>query len=69
MLYNRKLAQHFCVIHLQHALVDLAPTILDSRDIIEIWRMFKERPTLDVQDEGHSGEIHVVLGLDLDCPR
>jgi hypothetical protein len=33
MLHNWKLAQHFRIVHLQHALVDLAPSVFDTRDV------------------------------------
>jgi hypothetical protein len=33
MLHDWKFTQHFCVVHLQHALVDLSPSIFDARDV------------------------------------
>jgi hypothetical protein len=59
MLHNRELTQHFCIVHLQHTLVDLAPSVFDARDIEQYGRVFPERTFLDIKDELNGTEIHI----------
>jgi len=59
MLDDWKLAQHFGIVHLQHALVDLSPAVFDARDVEQYRRMFPEWSLLDVDDELDSAVIHI----------
>lgn len=59
VLDDWELAQYFSVVHLQHALVDLSPAILDARDVEEDRRVFPEWTLLDVKDELDSTVVHV----------
>lgn len=67
MLHDRELAQHFCVVHLQHALVDLSPAIFDAGDVEEDGRVLPKRTLLDVVDELDCAEVHVAGLLFSDC--
>lgn len=66
MLHDGKLGEHFSVEHLEHALVDLAPTVADPRDVEEDRRVLPERTLLDVVDEANGGEVHVGLAVVVD---
>jgi hypothetical protein len=59
MLHDWKFTQHFGIVHLQHALVDLSPAIFDARDVEQNGRVFPERTLLDVEDELDCTEVHV----------
>ena len=59
MLDDWEFAQHFSVVHLQHALVDLSPTIFDARDVEQDRRVLPEWSLLDVEDELNCTEIHI----------
>ena len=59
MLHDRELAQHFCVVHLQHALVDLSPTIFDAGNIEQDRRVLPERSLLDVENELDGTVVHI----------
>jgi hypothetical protein len=59
MLHNWEFSQHFGIVHLQHALVDLAPSIFDARDVEQNGRVFPERTLLDIEDELNGTEVHV----------
>jgi hypothetical protein len=67
MLHDRELAQHFCVVHLQHALVDLSPTIFDAGNVEEDGRVLPKWTSLDVVDELDCAEVHVAGFLFSDC--
>ena len=67
MLHDRKLAQHFCVVHLQHALVDLSPAIFDAGDVEKDGRVLPKWTFLDVVDELDCAEVHVAGLLFGDC--
>lgn len=69
MLHDGELGQDLGVEHLDHALVDLAPAVLDARHVIEDGTVFPEGPFLDVVDEADGGEIHVRLPEPLYCFR
>ncbi len=65
VLHNRELGQHFGVKHFDHALVDLAPAILDAGHIEEDGTVFPKGSLFHVVYEPHCREIHVrgaVLG-------
>jgi hypothetical protein len=59
MLDYWEFAQHFGVIHLQHAFVDLSPAVFDARDVEQDRRVLPERSLFDVEDELNSTVIHV----------
>jgi len=59
MLDDWEFAKHFGVIHLQHALVDFSPAVLDARDVEQDRRVLPERSLLDVKNELDSTVIHV----------
>ena len=59
MLHDWELAQDFDVVHLQHALVDLAPSGSHAGDVVQHWRVFPEGALLDVVDESDGAEVHV----------
>ena len=59
MLNDWEFAKHFGVIHLQHALVDLAPAVFDARDVEKNRRVLPKWSLLDVEDELDSTVIHV----------
>lgn len=59
MLHDGELAQHLGVEHLDHALVDLAPAVLDARHVEQDGAVFPEGALLDVVDEADGGEVHV----------
>lgn len=61
MLHDREFSEDFRSVHLQHALVDLAPAVLDAADIVEHGRVFPERSAFDVVDELDGGEVHVAV--------
>ena len=67
MLHDRELAENFCVVHLQHALVDLSPAIFDAGDVEEDWGVFPEGTFLDVEDELDGAEVHVARFVFGDC--
>lgn len=67
MLHDRELAQHFCVVHLQHALVDLSPAIFDAGDVEEDGRVLPKWTFLNVVDELDCAEVHVAGLLFGDC--
>jgi hypothetical protein len=67
MLHDWELTQHFCIVHLQHALVDLSPAVFDAGDVEQNGRVLPEGAFLDVKDELNRAEVHIaglVLG---DC--
>ncbi|KAI6748017.1 hypothetical protein HG531_008559 [Fusarium graminearum] len=53
LLDNRKLGQHFSVEHLDHALVDLAPTVANARDVEQDRTMLPEWALLHVVDKAN----------------
>lgn len=59
VLHDRKFAQDLRIVHLQHALVDLSPSILDTRHVVQDGRVLPERSLLDVVNELYGGEVHV----------
>lgn len=59
MLYDWELTQHFCIVHLQHALVDLPPAVFDARDVEQNRRVLPEWTLLDIKDELDSTIVHV----------
>jgi hypothetical protein len=61
MLYDWELSQHLRIVHLQHALVDLSPSILNARDVEQYGRVFPEWTLLDIKDELNGAEVHVAL--------
>ena len=67
MLHDRELAQHFCVVHLQHALVDLSPAVFDAGDVEQDGRVFPEGAFLNVEDELDGAEVHVTGLVFGDC--
>ena len=67
MLDNWEFAQHFGVIHLQHALVDLSPAIFDAGDVEEDGRVLPKWTFLNVVDELDCAEVHVAGLLFGDC--
>jgi hypothetical protein len=67
MLHDRELAQHFCVVHLQHSLVDLSPAIFDAGDVKQDGRVFPEGTLLDVENELNGAEVHVARLVFSDC--
>lgn len=67
MLHDRELAQHFCVVHLQHALVDFSPAIFDAGDVEQNGGVFPEGSLLDVEDELNGAEVHVAGPVFADC--
>lgn len=66
MLHDGELAKHLGVVHLDHALVDLAPAVLDSRHVEENGTVFPEGTLLDIVDEADGREIHVLGAVALD---
>jgi hypothetical protein len=67
MLHDWELTQHFCVVHLQHALVDLSPAVFDAGDVEQDRRVFPEGTFLDVEDELDGAEVHVARLVFGDC--
>lgn len=67
VLHDRELAQDFRVVHLDHALVDLAPAVFDARDVEQDGRVFPERTLFDVVDELDCTEVHVAGFVLRDC--
>ena len=59
MLDDWEFAKHFGVIHLQHALVDLAPAVFDARDVEKNRRVLPKWSLLDVEDELDGTIVHV----------
>ena len=59
MLHHWELPQNLRGIHLQHALINLSPAVLDTGNIVQHWRVLPERAALDVVDELDGGEVHV----------
>lgn len=66
MLHNGELAKHLGVEHLDHALVDLAPAVLDAGDVKQDGAVFPKGTLLDVVDEADGGEVHVFGAVALD---
>lgn len=69
MLNNWKFGQHFCVVHLDHALVDLRPTSFDARNIKQDGAVLPERPLFDIVNEPDSAEVHITMTLALNSGR
>jgi len=73
MLHDREFAQYFCVVHLQHALVNLSPAIFDAGDVEQDGRVFPKGTLLDIEDKLDRAEVHVArlmlgnCGLRSDC--
>lgn len=61
VLHDREFGQDLGVEHLDHALVDLAPAVLDPRHVVEDRAVLPEGALLDVVDEPDGGEVHVGL--------
>lgn len=61
VLHDRELGQNLGVEHLDHALVDLAPAVLDPRHVVEDGAVLPEGALLHVVDEPDGGEVHVGL--------
>lgn len=61
VLHDRELGKDLGVEHLDHALVDLAPAVLDPRHVVEDRAVLPEGALLDVVDEPDGGEVHVGL--------
>lgn len=59
MLHDGELAKYLGVVHLDHALVDLAPAVLDSRHVKENGTVFPKGTLLHVVDEANGREVHV----------
>ena len=59
MLDDGKFAQHFGVVHLQHALVDLSPAVFDARDVEQDGRVLPERTLFDVENELDCTVVHI----------
>jgi hypothetical protein len=59
MLDDWEFAQHFSIVHLQHALVDLSPTIFDAGNIEQDRRVLPERSLLDVENELDGTVVHI----------
>ena len=64
VLHDRKLAQDFCGIHLQHAFVDLCPAVFYAGYVVEDGRVLPERAFFDIVDELDGGEVHVLRAVD-----
>jgi len=58
VLDDGELGEDLGVKHLDHALVDLAPAVADSRDVEENGAVLPEGAFLDVVDEGYRREVH-----------
>ena len=69
MLNYWKLRKDFGIEHFHHALIDLAPTVPDARNVEQHRRMFPEWTLFDIIDEANRGKIHVCLALVLDNVR
>jgi hypothetical protein len=67
MLHDWELAQNFCIIHFQHALVDLSPAVFDAGDVEQNGGVFPERTLLHVEDELYGAEVHVARLVFGDC--
>jgi hypothetical protein len=59
MLDDWEFAQHFGVVHLQHALVDLSPAVFDARNVEQDGRVFPKWTLLDVEDELDGTVVHI----------
>lgn len=59
MLDHREFPQHFSIVHLQHALVDLPPAVFDARDVKQNRRVLPEWTLLDIKDELDGTIVHV----------
>jgi hypothetical protein len=63
VLDNWELGQNFGVEHLDHALVNLAPTISNTRDIKENGTVLPKWALLNVVDEANGRKVHIDLSL------
>lgn len=61
MLHNGELGQDLCIVHFNHALVNLAPSVTDPGNVKQHGAVFPERPSLDVVDEPNGRKVHVGL--------
>jgi hypothetical protein len=66
VLNDGELGQHFCVVHLDHALVDLRPSRFDAGYVEQDGAMLPEWPLFDIVDESNSAKVHVASALPLD---
>ena len=66
MLDDGELGQHFGVKHLDHALVDLTPTVSNARNIEKDRTVLPEGTLLHVVDEANGREVHIDLALVFD---
>lgn len=66
MLHDGELAQDLGVEHLDHALVDLSPAVLDAGHVEQDRAVFPEGALLDVVDETDGGEVQVFVPVALD---
>lgn len=65
VLHDGKFGQNLGVEHFDHALVDLAPAVLDAGYVVEDRAVLPKGAFLDVVDEPDSGEVHVGLSQPL----
>lgn len=61
VLHDGELGKDLGVEHLDHALVDLAPAVLDPGHVVEDRAVLPEGALLDVVDEPDGREVHVGL--------
>lgn len=66
MLDDGELVEHLGIVHQNHALVDLAPAVLDSRDIVQNRAVLPEGALLDIVDKPDGREVHVCRSVLLD---
>lgn len=66
MLNDGKLREYFGVEHFDHAFIDLAPPIANTRYVEEDGTMLPEGTFLDVVDEPNGGEVHICLTIVVD---
>lgn len=65
MLHDGELGKDLSIEHLDHALVDLAPAVFDTRHVVEDRAVFPKWTLLNVVDESNGGKVHVGLSQPL----
>lgn len=66
MLHDRKLGQDLGIVHFNHTLVNLAPTIFDPGNVKQHRAVLPERTLFYIVDEANGRKVHVCLAVILD---
>ena len=62
MLYDRQLAEHFALIHPEEPRGDTRPRV-QAADVMQVGRVFVERPLFDAPHESDRLNIEPLLGV------